>query len=155
MQGVLKSAPAQDLSHVQNSSYLDSPYLRLTINDDLDGMDQKVNSIQEENHRYGVILGGIGVELGSLLHLFHVPLRGRLLSINQGLVLSYALRKNRNKQGPFISSNLLVFAYYAERDHSKMIWIALRPLAVGFLLFYFARSSWGQSFFRKARGAHG
>ena len=315
-------------------------------------MDQKVNSNQEEIHRYGVILGGIEVGLGSLLHLFHVPLRGHLLSINQGFILSYALRKNRNKRGPFIISNLaallkslspaggklgpmfslsiqgilfncgvlglganvvgatlgmvllstwafiypvvtyyllfgktffyalnevfikaselihfdkkdlwfilaglitakgllsalfsilafqlpeqsmenyqkwmirfgeksklswartlpstplstpldiqaknqksdpiedqanfssipkknalsnalrdllnpffilsflltLVFAYYAERDHSKMIWIALRPLAVSFLLFCFARSSWGQSFFRKARGAHG
>jgi hypothetical protein len=33
-----------------------------------------------------------------------------------------------------------VFLYFSESDHSKIIWYLLRPLALGFIFFYFSRT---------------
>ncbi len=75
------------------------------------------------------------------------------LVLQEKLIKKIALRKNSNHHGPlvmalkdlfsplFLFSFLLtgLFFYYSNDKNSQIIWALLRPLAVGFILFYIIR----------------
>lgn len=47
---------------------------------------------------YAALLAGTEIGLGSLLHMWHIPLSGHFLSLNQGFILSKATQKSKNYQ---------------------------------------------------------
>jgi hypothetical protein len=48
--------------------------------------------------KYSAILAGTEISLGSLLHMWHIPFSGHLLSLNQGFILCKAAQKTKMPQ---------------------------------------------------------
>lgn len=48
--------------------------------------------------KYSAILAGTEISLGSLLHMWHIPFSGHLLSLNQGFILCRAAQKTKTPQ---------------------------------------------------------
>lgn len=51
---------------------------------------------------YGALLSLTEIGLGSLLHAFYVPFAGHFLSLNQGFLLTHALKKASSEQKSFL-----------------------------------------------------
>lgn len=77
-----------------------------------------MDSASNQNH--AAVLGTIEVGLGSILHTFHIPMAGHFLSLNQGIILTDALRRDPDRASPAVISNIAAVLKSASPAANKL-----------------------------------